>query len=157
MQLPSAEQITRAVQLYLDRAYLGQRPPGLEQRLPDGRCDVAAYLMGKQVERDPADCPIEQVRSFAMRLGNDQYPHMKLRLSRPPRSDTFVFSVDSHDAFLAAPKESPDYEPLEALKKNNATLADMIAAAWEAAGLPTERSYMRQKLQQARERKENAG
>ena len=156
MQLPSAEQITRAVQLYLDRAYLGPRPPGLDQRLPDGTCDVAEYLMGKNVERDPSDCPLEQVRSFAMRLGNDQYQHMKLRLSRPPRSETFVFSIDAHDAFLCVPQTSPDYEPLEALKKNNACLADMIGAAWESAGLPTERSYMRQKLQQAKERKETA-
>lgn len=151
MQLPSAEQIIRAVELYLERAYAAP-PPGIEQRLP-ANPDVGAYLMGRCVERDPSDAPLEQVRSFALRLGNDQYPHMKLRFSRPPRGDFFVFSVDSHDAFLSAPVGSADYEPLEALKRHNAKLADAIVAAWEGAGLLTERSYMRQKLQQARDRK----
>jgi len=150
MPLPSPEQLHRAVDLYLERAYTA-RPKDLDGKLPHTD-DLAAFLMGRSVERDPGNAPLEQVRSFALRLGNDQYPHMKLRLSRPPRSEQFVFSVDAHDAFLHAPPESADYEPLEALKRHNAMLADTISTAWESAGLLTERSYLRQKIQEARER-----
>jgi hypothetical protein len=97
---------------------------------------------------------LEQTRSFVLRLGNDFYPHMKLRMSRPPRSQEFVFSVDSHDAFLHALPGSPDYDALEDLKKRNAALAERITASWEAQSLPTERTYLRAKLQQAREAKD---
>jgi hypothetical protein len=105
------------------------------------------------VERDPADAPLEQVRSFVLRLGNQIYPHRKLRISRPPRSDGFVFSVDSHDAFLHAQPGTSDHEMLEQLKKHNAALTETITAAWEAHSLPTERGYLRQKLHQVREEK----
>jgi len=151
MPLPSREQIHRAVDLYLERAY-ASRPKDIDSRLPHTD-DIAAFLMGRAVERDPGNAPLDQVRSFSLRLGNERYPHMKLRLSRPPRSELFVFSVDAHDAFLHAPKESADYEPLEALKRHNAALADAISTAWEAAGLLTERSYLRQKIQEAREKR----
>jgi hypothetical protein len=82
------------------------------------------------------------------------YPHMKLRISRPPRSDEFVFSVDSHDAFLHAQSGASDHEMVEQLKKHNAALAETIMAAWEAQSLPTERSYLRRKLRQAKEEKD---
>ena len=151
MPLPSREQIHRAADLYIERAYV-MRPRDIDSRLPQTD-DIAAFLMGRTIERDPGNAPLDQVRSFSLRLGNEQYPHMKLRLSRPPRSEQFVFSVDAHDAFLFAPVNSPDYKPLEDLKRHNAALADTITAAWESAGLLTERTYLRQKIQEARERK----
>lgn len=111
---------------------------------------MGQWLMGKVTERDPASAPLDGVRSFAMRLGNSHYPHMKLRLSRPPNDAIYVFGVDSHDAFLNVPPESPDREPLEQLKRANATLSDQILAAWDAAGLPTERNYLRMRIERAR-------
>ena len=155
MPLPPCEQILRAVDLYLEQAYATPRPDINSQRPRVDADDeaIAEFLMSRAIERDPGNAPLDQVRSFALRLGNEQYPHMKLRLSRPPRSEQFVFSVDAHDAFLHAPVDSLDYEPLEALKRYNAALADTITTAWESAALLTERSYLRQKIQEARERK----
>jgi len=152
--IPSADQIRQAVELYLARAYEGGPiPQAAERRLPPAQFDPAEWLMGEAAERDPADAPIGAVRSFVLRLGNTQYPHMKLRISRPPRDPVFLFSVDSHDAFLKAAPDSPDFEALEALKQHNASLVAAIAGDWDAAGLPTERNYLRQKIQQARQRK----
>ena len=91
--------------------------------------------------------------NFAIRLGNSAYPHMKLRLSRPPADPDYLFLVDSHDGFLTAPPDSADRAALEQLKRHNAALAETIAAAWTQAGLPTERNYLRRKIRQARERK----
>jgi hypothetical protein len=154
IRLPPAGQIRLAVELYLRRAYSGDSLPQAPRLVPPEDFDPAAWLMADPVERDPADAPLEQIRSFVLRLGNDFYPHMKLRISRPPRSPEFVFSVDSHDVFLHAPPGSPDYDALEDLKKRNAALAELITASWEAQSLPTERTYLRGKLQQAREAKD---
>lgn len=150
-QLPTCRQIQQAIELYLRHAYPGDVPDRAARLLPPEAFDPEAYLMGEQVERDPADAPLCAVRSFALRLGNAQYPHMKLRLSRPPKDNVYLFTVDSHDAFLHAPPGSPDHDALAALKRFNGELAARIAGDWEAAGLPTERSYLRQKVRQARE------
>ena len=106
--------------------------------------------MSPFIERDPPDAPLEGVRSFALRLGNEKYPHMKLRLSRPPRENVFLFSVDCHDTFLSAPVGSPDYDVLEGLKRHNAIVAEAIRLAWEQSRLPTERVYLRRKITQAK-------
>ena len=151
--LPSAEQIRLAVRVYLDHAYGGDPAPAARTRVPPEGFDPATWLMGEPVERNPADAPLANVRSFALRLGNAQYPHMKLRLSRPPRDDRFVFSVDAHDAFLHAPPGSPDHEALEGLKRHNAAVAAAVLSAWEAGGLLTERIYLRQKIGQAKTEK----
>lgn len=149
--LPTVEQLRRAVLLYLDRAYGGQAPQSVAAKVPPPSADPGQWLMGQAAERDPADAPLVNVRSFALRLGNSKYPHMKLRLSRPPRDDVYLFSVDSHDAFLHAPAGSPDYAELEDLKRHNAAVAAAILSAWDAEGLLTERNYLRQKIRQAKD------
>ena len=47
---------------------------------------------------------------------------------------------------------SPDYQALEELKTANAEIARDVTTAWDAAGLPTERNYLRGKIRQARKR-----
>jgi hypothetical protein len=154
LALPPAGQIRRAVELYLARAYSAPCPAPVAGLIPPEDFDPCQWLMDERFERDPADAPLAQVRSFILRLGNDLYPHMKLRISRPPRAVQFVFSVDSHDAFLHASPGSKDYELLEELKRHNAALAESIHAAWDLGGLPTERNYLRQKLQEAKDARE---
>lgn len=150
---PSPGLVRQAVLLYVRCAYGSAPSPQAQKLIPPEQFDAGEFLMSALVERDPANAPPEQVRSFVLRLGNPVYPHMKLRISRPPRSEEFVFSVDAHDAFLSAKPGTSDYEMLEQLKKHNAALAETIIEAWEAQDLPTERSYLRRKLQQAREQK----
>lgn len=152
LQLPPPEELRCAVRLYLDIAFDAPPPPATARfcmSQADG--DVAAFLMGEHVERDPADAPIENVRSFAMRIGNTFYPHMKLRIAKPPNDLCFIYSVDSHDAFLRANPGTPDYSMLEELKKHNAAVTAKVLAAWDAAGLTTERNYLRKKIDQARD------
>lgn len=157
IELPPPAQIDRAVELYLDRAYGGRTPTAAERfRRPKG-LDPAAWLMSGAAERDPPEAPLGDVRSFALRIGNARYPHMKLRLSRPPNETAFVFSVDCHDAFLRAPPGSADHEALEDLKRHNAAVAAAVLSAWDAAGLLTERNYLRRRIQQARDADPGAG
>ena len=150
--LPSAEQISKAVRIYLEVAYGGQCPPSIQRIVPPESFEPAQWLMKGGAERDPADAPLEGVRSFTLRLGNANYPHMKLRLSRPPKDNVFLFSVDAHDAFLHAPAGWSDREALEELKRQNSRMVSEITAMWDANGLPTERNYLRLKIDQARQK-----
>ena len=151
--LPLAEEIRRAIELYLTHAYGDDVPAATRKLLPGASFDPAEWLMSECAERDPADAPLGRVRSFALRLGNAGYPHMKLRLSRPPKERVFVLSVDSHDAFLRAPPGSRDSRELEELKRSNAGIAVAVHAAWDTAGLLTERTYLRGKIREAERRK----
>jgi hypothetical protein len=148
--LPTPGQLRQAIELYLAVAYPGGPPPSAARLWPSGD-DAAAWLMSEATERTPPDAPLEVVRSFSVRLGNWQYPHMKLRISRPPRDDVFIFTVDSHDAFLQAPAGTPDFDALEELKRHNNELASRIAQAWDKANLPTEKNYLRLKIRQVRD------
>lgn len=149
-RLPSGQEIRLAVEVYLRHAYGSQAPAATGRFIAPEPFDVARWLMSDVTERDPADAPLEAVRSFALRIGNSLYRNMKLRMSRPPRDPAFVFTVDSHDAFLDATPGTPDHKALEELKRHNAALADRIIADWDRRGLPTERNYLRQKIRQAR-------
>ena len=154
--LPTSQQLRLAVRLYVQHAYGGDVSPAAAGCLPpqpdceDQDFQPSAWLMGDAVERTPADAPLEAVRSFALRLGNAVYPHMKLRLSHPPNDAIYLFSVDSHDEFLCAPPGSSEHQQVEELKRHNAALAATIMTALDHAGLPTERAYLRQKIEQSR-------
>lgn len=155
--LPTARQIRQAIEGYIEVAYGGHMPDRIGELLPSGDFVPAEWLMSDSVERDPSGAPLPAVRSFAVRLGNSQYPHMKLRISLPPRDRVYLFSVDSHDGFLQASAGSPDYAALEALKAFNSSVASVVTAAWEAEGLMTERNYLRHKISQVRLKKADPG
>lgn len=148
--LPGAEALRRAVRVYLDLAYPQGAPEPATEKIPPADADLRAWLMSERVERDPPDAPFEEVRSFILRLGNAMYPHMKLRLSRPPRDSIYLLSVDAHDAFLHAEPGSPDHEALEQLKRHNAEVASAVMDAWNRAELPTEHNYLRERLRRGR-------
>jgi len=148
--LPTWQQLQLAISIYLKHSYGPNVPPNLSCFTPVEEHDPAGWLMSSVTERDPADAPLEQVRSFALRMGNCYYPHMKLRLSRPPNEGFFLFTVDTHDAFLHCPLDSPDYEALEQVKRHNAKIAATVTAELDAEGLPTERNYMRRKISDAK-------
>jgi hypothetical protein len=152
------EDLRRAVGFFIEGAY-GPDPPASARRylLPEGDCDVLAWLMGDLAERTPPAATFEEVRTFHLRIGSRHYRHLKLRISRPGQEPTFVFTVDSHDAFLVAEPGSPDFEGLRELKRRNAEAVDRITEAWERAGLNTERNYMREKIRRARERRAEGG
>ena len=153
-KLPTTQQFLSAVARYLERAYAGEPPAAVaDQFVPAADADLGQWLMGGQVERDPTDAPLVQVRSFAIPLGNRAYRFMKLRLTRAPRQSFYVFSVDAHDAFLHAAAGSVDSAALEDLKNFNRQVAHQIVAAWHAADVLTEHDYMRQMIRRARRRR----
>lgn len=149
----SPHDLRQAVLLYIEQAY-GPAPPARISKFlpPEGDFDVTAWLMSDVCERTPSGA-LDAVRSFALRIGCSHYRHMKLRVARPGRQRSLVFTVDSHDAFLMVDPGSPDFEKLEELKKMNAATATRINAAWESAGLLTEKNHLREAVRRAK--KEN--
>lgn len=159
VQLPTPQELRQAIDIYLQHAYEGSGPPESARPLlpPEGDFDVAEWLSGEMIERDPPQADLDALKTADVRLGNVVYPNMKFRLSRLPNEPTFVFSVDSHDAVLQAPAGSPDAAMLEELKAHNAKVNAAVLAAWDEAGLPTERNYLRRKLQEAKDRQARQG
>ncbi|HPS52901.1 MAG TPA: hypothetical protein PLK08_05045 [Phycisphaerae bacterium] len=154
--LPDIATIRKAVDIYMKHAWI--TPPGEQftsQLPPAGDFDPITWIMGEMVERDymgDEKLP-DNLKSAAFRLGNTFYPNMKLRLTRMPNSNEFLFSVDSHDAILQAPEGTPDHAMLEELKAANAQITEAVLAEWDTAGIMTERNYLRLKIQQAKNRK----
>ena len=149
-ELPPAEDIRRAVELYMEHAYPAGVAEAARKFIPPEEFEPLDWLMNGPAEHEPADARPEEIRSFALRMGNMVYPHMKLRLTRPPHEQRYILLVDTHDAFLHADAGSADAEGLEKLKEHNAAVATAINAAWDRAGLPTEHNYLRWKIAQAR-------
>jgi hypothetical protein len=153
VQPPTPKEIHQALEMYFSHAYPGRAPETVTELLPpEGEFDVAAWMMSDAGERDPSKADLPELRSVAFRLGNMFYPHMKFRLSRPPKGQEFFMSVDAHDSVLQAEPGTPDHKMLEELKTANTQIVQAIQADWDEAGLPTERNYMRRMVQQAKEK-----
>jgi len=149
--LPDAATLAQAVRMFLEIAYPQGTPDAAARFIPPDDVAAESWLMGGLVERTPAGVGIGEVRSFALRLGNARYPHMKLRLSRVPSHEVYVLTVDSHDAILEAPVGSGDHEALEALKRHNAAIASQITTALNAAKLPTEANFLREEIRRVKQ------
>lgn len=153
IQFPSAQQIEIAVRRYLDKAYNSRPPEELVRTFcPPGQGDLPNWLMGEEVERYPEQADLDEVRCFAFRMGNSRYRYMKMKISRPPGRNFFVFTVDAHDQILQAPPGSTDEAELADLKRYNLQLVQEIMDDWDHRGVFTERVYLRQEIEQARNR-----
>ncbi len=153
-QLPTTEQIRLAMEIYLRHAYPGGAPQRTAHFLPACKSATADWLKAAIPESELETIRNDQsvITGLALRVGNEQYPNMKVRISLPPHGREYLFCVDSHDVFLHAPRGSADYEALEQMKAFNASVAQAIVHDWSAAGLPTELNYMRQKIDEAKGR-----
>jgi two-component system chemotaxis response regulator CheY len=118
--------VDRAVELYLELAYGAAAAPG---RVPDtGTGEALGRFQREQVGDD-------RVR-YAMRLGNRNYPFMKLVLQEHLVPGEFYFAVDTHDEMDIKP-EYPDYAQFMAVRRFNRSLKLAIEARFLQEGLPT--------------------
>lgn len=149
--LPDAEQLRRAVERYVRLAWPDGAPETVRPLLPpEDEFDPLTWLNRPAVQVEPDLAGGSVPRSFSLRLGNQHYPHMKLRLIRPPGEEQFLFAVDAHDAALLAHARASDVAAVRELNRRNAELVRQITAAWTEANLPTERTYLRQKIRAGR-------
>ncbi|MBV8780090.1 MAG: hypothetical protein JO353_01720, partial [Phycisphaerae bacterium] len=83
---------------------------------------------------------------YAIRLGNESYPHMKLVIELAPNNEKFLFRADTHDRHVCPSSRSPEYIRFCQLMEKNQKMAESIEFAWENEGLPTFRAYLREDL-----------
>lgn len=124
--------VGRAIDLYLEVAYRGAARP---ERLPRPQGDPAASIAGRLALdfQDESGKGEGQGRCYSLRLGNCQYPFMKLRLQEMLFKDEFYFTVDTHDQMF----QCRDDPRLARVMAFNREVKEAVEASWEGAGLPT--------------------
>ncbi len=80
--------------------------------------------------------PSNALQRFAIRLGNRNYPFMKLILQEHLVRGEFYFGVDTHDQMELKPG-MPDYESWLKVKRFNLELKKVIDKTFEQEGVPT--------------------
>ncbi len=127
--------VSKAVAVYLDQAYGGGVRP---RTIPD--LSLAPDADWKQVlelfQREEIEEAGRTVVRYAFRLGNRNYPFMKLVLQEHLMPGEFIFAVDTHDEMDIKP-DYPDYDAWQAVKRFNRGLKCKIEAQFAAEGLDT--------------------
>jgi CheY-like chemotaxis protein len=83
-----------------------------------------------------ADSGGERRVRYALRLGNRNYPFMKLVLQEHLVAGEFIFGVDTHDEMEIKP-DFPDYEAWMAVRRFNRKLKGEIETQLASEGVPT--------------------
>lgn len=138
------EMVERAVSIYQDLAYGATRPARASAAVADG----GAGPLGRFC-REPAD-PVagHSCQRFSMRLGNRNYPFMKLLLQEHLVEGEFFFAVDTHDQ-MEIGAHFPDHDQWQAVRSFNSDLKQRIEMEFEQAGLDTA-SVVRRQIVEAR-------
>ncbi len=129
--------LRQACHIFLSLAY----PEG-EESIPAPRRVYLHYEADLPVEvwlAPPLCQPFQGedgIHGYAWRLGCRHFPHLKLRATNQDHGESWVFSVDTHDAVRVAP-DHPDAPRWAQLQKSNQKLKEEIEHAWSAAGLLT--------------------
>ena len=125
--------VAKAVAIYQDLAYGGTRSSRCIEPPQDSSLEtVLALFHREQVENLPGHACCR----YSMRLGNRNYPFMKLMLQEHLVAGEYFFGVDTHDQMEIGP-EFPDYDQWMAVRRFNCELKRRIEAGFEQAGLDT--------------------
>lgn len=144
----NARILQQAIDLYLATVYpAGGVPPAVGERLGAIRALGPSENVPESMMERAVGVSME---GYAVRLGQPQYPHMKIVVEPAPAScvecPTVLLRVDAHDRHLHAAPGSPDEVWLSAVRASNKQLTDRVEAAWSQAGLPTFKDYLRSQL-----------
>ncbi|MHC4077021.1 MAG: response regulator [Planctomycetota bacterium] len=128
--------LDKAISIYWERAYAqttgGRARPQFSLSAKAAPEDVLSLFQREEVEV-MNDRP--RIR-YTMRLGNRNYPFMKLLLQEHILEGEYFFAVDTHDEMGIKP-EYPDYEAWNAVRQFNSKLKREIEEGFTGAGLET--------------------
>lgn len=124
--------LTKAVENYLELAYGGGTKPRWVPDL-DMPADAPPRVL---LELFQADHAAGEMPRYTMRLGNRNYPFMKLVLQEHIVDGAFQFGVDTHDDMEIKP-DYPDYEAWMAVRRFNLDLKVKIERRLGEIGVPT--------------------
>ena len=130
----SLDVLTSAVTVYWGRAYEGANGAMPEFVDQDIKCPEDVLELFKKEIVDPAAGRIGS--RYTMRLGNRNYPFMKLLLQEHLIAGEYFFAVDTHDEMDIKP-EYPDFESWMHVRRFNSALKRDIERAFAQAGIDT--------------------
>lgn len=127
------ELVRQAIAIYQDLAYgQGRKQRAIELPAGQGVEALLAMFHKEQVEAVPG----HPCARYTLRLGNRNYPFMKLLLQEHLLPGEFYFAVDSHDQMEIKP-DFPDYEQWMAVRRFNRELKRQIEQGFARAGIDT--------------------
>ncbi|GAC1470289.1 MAG: hypothetical protein NVSMB9_15250 [Isosphaeraceae bacterium] len=140
--------LRQSVRLYLEIAYPGgEIPQAVQRRIAwDADIDIARLLNNSPFEKT-GKSTTGGATIYALRLGNEHYPHMKLQIQPWANDAGFLLSVNTHDQVVALDPNASDLPAFRKLQADNQRFKEAIEQAWDEAGLPTFLRYLRDYLQ----------
>jgi len=141
-ELPDPAEVRKAIDVYLQTAYEGDLPLRVRSQLKVLDAWHGKFFNCSVFVHEPADPPTR----YYVRFGNKFYPHMKLAIELPPNGGHFLYRVDTHDRHCCPPANNPEFNEFKQLMENNQKLAERIESAWDTAGLPTFKGFLRDDL-----------
>ena len=130
------ETVAAAIRLYQEVAYGTQsrarRAPDLSTMSGKDTEGVLALFQKEHVEPVPGYPCVR----YSLRLGNRNFPFMKLVLQEHLVAGEFFFAVDTHDQMEIRP-DYPDYESWMAVRRFNRELKQRIEEVFDDHGLDT--------------------
>ena len=141
----SREIVERAIALYLAAAYSESPPAGgigyLEaQGIGPDESFLQAFSDETRSDRKDRSVPkletCQVLHRYSLRLGNRNYPFMKLVLQEHLMPGEYYFAIDTHD-LMEILQDFPDYEDWMRLKRFNRSLKAEIEERFKAADVPT--------------------
>lgn len=140
---PDPADVMRAVESYVRLAYDGgELPVAVRSQLAVLASWKGPFFRSPAIAADREDPP----RRYSIRLGNRNYPHMKLAMELSPDGSVYLFKADTHDGHCLPPPEHPEHGAFRAVMEDNQRIAQDIEAAWADQGLPTFKTYLRDDL-----------
>ena len=135
----SLDLLNRAVSVYWEKAYASDAGtmPNFGNRPIEGPLDVLGLFHKEVIELVPDNRSVR----YTMRLGNRNYPFMKLLLQEHLIVGEYFFAVDTHDEMNIKP-DYPDYEGWMQVQQFNSALKREIERAFAESGLDTARAYI---------------
>ena len=151
---PSPALVCRAMDLYLRCAYDGPLPSAVR-----AKTDTLRSLPENEFYESPIfECDGQRPPCrFAIRLGNQFYPHMKLAILRSPDGHGYLLRADTHDAHIRPNPNSRELAAFNDLMDRNRAIARRIEAAWGGEHLPTFNTFLREDLARRGSGGEGAG
>jgi CheY-like chemotaxis protein len=131
----TAELLQQAVDLYLEEAYRESAAREAHRVVFDPASKGEALLTAFRDETEPTE---GAHHFYSLRLGSDDYPHMKMSVWEAFYHGEYVLNVDAHDGFRFD-CNAPDYAEWMELKNRNRLCKLAIEDAWFKADLPTMR------------------
>lgn len=128
------DMLRKAISIYQDLAYGSAGRARRQIELPAGGPPDA--LLGCFQKEQIETIPGHPYHRYSLRLGNRNYPFMKLLVQEHLIDGEFFFAVDTHDQMEIKP-DYPDYEQWMAVRRFNGELKRQIENSFAAAGLDT--------------------